>query len=819
MALLVVSLLLAALAPVMTKRMSDNVNVSGGTNNKGGNYTPCIPIGGSCNVPLDANIAGAIILSAGGGGGGAVPDTISTNKTNLGNITGSDNASNNATYQTSTYQLTETMRDLEIILTSGGGGGGGANGAVTSGNAPTKQSDCEPFGVYISASQNGGKAICVSKYNPGENRDGSPNLTGVTAVPVGTNCTGGNCCWTGKTASTCGTGTNGMTYSGCNRTVCQWNAANTICKNWKPINGSNAAGRLPTYAEFTAWKSTGLVPDNGGKPGLMNWNSSTNSGLQLCNASLNLAGASLCWPLDNGCLGASNNGCYPYDIWSGTSVGNNIYRSIALNGNKGMVSLSCDGKSNCSYTFAFSTRCIIDTISSQKLYTGGGGGAGIYVKVNVPNEVLERATNSTGKATLTLQAGNGGKGGSAKNTSRGVSGSPSIAKITDSNNTLIWYLEIPGGQGGQGASTTAGGALGSAGNISQCKYLDITNSNYSTLKTANCSSFPLSNVSQGEAGGKGDINTSYSTTGYGGRPKVENTFQGSRPQTPNGTSTTTINGNNAGSLGGGGAGGNCFNNNGTLTCGIGGYGKGGKAEAKYKKYTPGAAGGGGGAGTLIHIRNIQVKSGDEVKVSIGKGGNGGTSGANGAGGQNSYAIISGTKFEVTGGGGGRAATPGNPDTNVMAKEGGGGSASSIANATKNILSNLSASNYSIYPEDNLTTAGTNAPTLNLINNRIWTQSAGGNGGINEATFTQSIYPCGGLSTLTDNCNNISITPLTPTPKDDNQPPDYFDEQLMRQYPAGGTGGGGGAWLKGTGASAGANGMNGYVYVYFSSSGM
>ncbi len=818
MALLVASLLLAALAPVMTRRMADNISISGNTGGTKGSVTPCVPDNnGECIAPMDAVSVSAIILSGGGGGGAAVAERISSNFTSLGSVTGLNNAAAN-TYKNATYTLTEDMKNLEITLISGGAGGGGGNGTAST-NAPTKQADCEPFGVYVSASQNGGKAVCVSKYNPGEGRDGSPPIpSSITQVAAGgsVSCTANNCCWYGNNTSTqtanCSGDTGNYGYSPCSRTVCRYDAANTICSSWTPTPASK--GRLPNTTETTAWRNHIMN-------GNLNWNASTGAGLRLCQLGTNVS-SSCHW--GSSCPGvagrdyASAGNCSVSSIWTSTPSSWGVYAASMSYGNFNGAA-SCftidNSQTGCPKSDAMSVRCVVEKVSLQKIFTGGGGGAGIYAKANIPDEVLERATSATGQATLTLQAGNGGKGGSAKSTARGTSGSPSIAKITDGNGALVWYLEIPGSTGGAGASTTAGGAGGAAGNTAQCKYMDVTDPNYTTQKTVACTSLPLVNMSQGEAGGKGGAGTSYASVGYGGRPKIGNTLQGSRPQVPSGASATAINGGNAGSAGGGGAGGNCYNNNGTLTCGTGGYGKGGKAEARYKKYTPGAGGGGGGAGTLLYIKNIPIRSGDVIKQGAGKGGNGGTSlGVSGNNGGSSYVTIAGTKFEISGGGGGKAATAGNPDNGTKAIPGNAGAASGLTNATKALISGLNTNSYTIAPEDANITKGNDAPSITVQNGRLWTKSAGGDGGINKELSNGPIYPCGGLSVTENTCFKDTIAPDVLSTNLGYTPPIEFEDRLLNEFPAGGTGGGGGGWKYGSGGSTGAKGLNGYVYVFF-----
>ena len=221
MALLVASLLLAALAPVMTKKFNEgSLNISGVNHKPSSGSSSCTVEefnNNECSVPGDAKTINILIASGGGGGGaGVIGDYSSSSHTISGNV----------------LNIDSTIQNVVVELTGGGGGGGGGNGSSSGTGAPTSQADCEPFGVYVTAAQNGGKAVCVSKYNPANGGDGKAtpksNVSGVTNVNVGTSCSGGNCCWNGATSTTCQSSGNGFTYSGCNRTVCQWNAANTI---------------------------------------------------------------------------------------------------------------------------------------------------------------------------------------------------------------------------------------------------------------------------------------------------------------------------------------------------------------------------------------------------------------------------------------------------------------------------------------------------------------------------------------------------------------------------------------------------------------
>ena len=115
LALLVASLLMAALAPVMTKKFSENVTVSGTGN-------AIVPEGGcvltegieeeGCTVPNNTHSINVILASGGGGGGGAAKMSLGTTKyTDIVN----GNTLDNETSKTIT--LSPNMMDVSVQLT------------------------------------------------------------------------------------------------------------------------------------------------------------------------------------------------------------------------------------------------------------------------------------------------------------------------------------------------------------------------------------------------------------------------------------------------------------------------------------------------------------------------------------------------------------------------------------------------------------------------------------------------------------------------------------------------------------------------------
>ncbi len=144
MALLVASLLLAALAPVMTKRMNENIHITGEFSHNGRSVTEEIIFGGPyCNritndeggnplycegeytVPQGFNNITAVAIG-GGGGGGAAPNAGYMEFTTAGS--------------TSEFKVPLMTNKIEATLISGGAGGGAGGQVlktqsfVTSGN-------------------------------------------------------------------------------------------------------------------------------------------------------------------------------------------------------------------------------------------------------------------------------------------------------------------------------------------------------------------------------------------------------------------------------------------------------------------------------------------------------------------------------------------------------------------------------------------------------------------------------------------------------------------------------------------------------------
>ncbi len=850
MALLVASLLLAALAPVMTRKFTENVNVSGTGNAVTNKYCAFVNDEGStlvfdeesaCAVPDGVYSASAIIASGGGGGGGAAGIGEST--------TGAVNLVDTTTYVGSTA-FNGATKSMTVAIAGPGGGGGGGSYYLKDAAIPKSQADCEPYGVWIPAAKNGGKDVCVSKYNPSDfqypssatNQWASPAIpTGPVQIDLGNGtketvtvkgpyntdgsqgsgqCAGANCCW--KPSSTSYYSANSsycdatskdgnIKYGGCRRTVCQWKAAAAICANWKPLGANTTPGRLPTYAELTAWKNNGGVSDSGGKPGLMNWNPSSGSGLQLCNHSQSLTGAPRCFYLPGKCEGAGTgyvvlDYCYPHNVWSCTLQSSGSYYAADFVNGAWRPTGPCN-TGHCQSTLAFSVRCVLEETRVFSPFSGGGGSSGTFVRVNVPQKVIARALEfGDGRiASNPGAASQGGAAGTASNVKGGNGNNGGVSKVAiyDAKNTLIWSLEVPGGNGGKGAdaANTTDGAAATATSSPNCKYYDMTDPNYNATTTGHvvsCASLP--NRVTFAAGKNGSGTT--------------------------GGASAWLETNNAAGTGGAGGNGKTCDDGKPPVCTKGNNGSAGRIQVKHTPTYPGVGGGGGGAGNIIHVTNFSVNKGELIKVTVGHGGNGGNGVANGSGtngqdgGASFITLKSGTTYGVYGGQGGRGGVKGNPSTNTKPIAGKGGVAQGLYDGTK-----VSSDHY--FKGE----AGQDAePLPDSFEDLL--QSPGGHGGINPkisgltAGGTSNPIPCGGLN----NKKNIKVNDdltwegASSCSGDSNKPfpltrevfTNNFSSDVINNFVIGATGGGGGAWMQSasTPAESGAKGMGGYVYIYF-----
>jgi len=544
--LLVVSVTLAAFAPVITKRYNESLKVnldsaSGSSaflvvdndldnvilypkgdalkmlevvssnvvelTNKGGN-------------PLEVKF---ILQGAGGGGGGyrKVSD-IATNSSLTGTIGQTVSSTVDKTWD---FRIPRGITKAKVTI-SGGGGSGGA------GSTPPSEE------YLLPSARNGNEGdLCIKKYNIGDipsllpaganmasyrdlssypegQRGGVPTGTTIVASVASGAGSGSasNTCWYAKTLPTARSSycTNATGYSGCYRTLCTQDAAINACAALEPAG----QWRLPNDAEIKRWRVTESSSSAYQAMGVVTSNAS-----DFCDYTSSGYGAAQCYGLGAACQGSANSYCYPNYFWSSVSQGYYTLYSGTL-----------DGPYNDSITSAFSARCVRSTsdCGGMKLFAGAGGTSGAAL-VDIEFSSLaygDRLLFTVGKAgsnsaggdtTVEHQRWNGllwlKVSGSAKYTAKGgsVGGSASTSghgvKSTVSANCLS-----------DGSTYSTGCTLGKAGNDWSTNTSNSGGSSYYGVGGASSNSTSPNGVSSanfGAAGSGGYGNVSGGTGGAG----------------------------------------------------------------------------------------------------------------------------------------------------------------------------------------------------------------------------------------------------------------------------------------------------------------
>lgn len=233
------------------------------------------------------------------------------------------------------------------------------------GKKPTSlrsQADCDYFGKdlkFLTNSQGG--PACVTKANVGDTSYGGPpvkNVGGITVVSSNETCgsytdDSSKCCWTGVYGNGCTSAGDGSRYSGCNRTVCTWEAANAACKNFAPTYNTKGKWHLPTTGQLSNWKNT-LEAINQGE-----------DGLRLClHYSSGSSNVAYCGITSSGyCKGGSSyyGQCFPSYLWG-----------EEYNSYKAYYAAVCSASGLCDYsendkTYASSARCVLDDETVRSL--------------------------------------------------------------------------------------------------------------------------------------------------------------------------------------------------------------------------------------------------------------------------------------------------------------------------------------------------------------------------------------------------------------------------------------------------------------------
>ena len=236
-AVLIISVIMVALAPVITKRMKDNVSVT--TDNKKGLEIFANPGTYTFDVPIGIN---TLFLQGAGGGGGGAGASLSGEI----NVTKTSN---------STWTVPKGVNQLTLKITGAGGGGGGANGVATGKICKSydwdkwnSASGLSPIPEYqiVRGADDGGDLCMFTKSIDGR----YPNWGSVQNLTVGDGniCQGNKCCWRILPENI----KKGVA-------ICTYEAAANMCSYYpnpqsisqNTANPERATYRLPTFKELT----------------------------------------------------------------------------------------------------------------------------------------------------------------------------------------------------------------------------------------------------------------------------------------------------------------------------------------------------------------------------------------------------------------------------------------------------------------------------------------------------------------------------------------------------------------------------------------
>ncbi|HIQ89793.1 TPA: type II secretion system protein, partial [Candidatus Galligastranaerophilus faecipullorum] len=234
-AVLVISIIMVALAPVITKRMKDTMSVQ--TDNKKGLEVYTNPGTYTFDVPIGIN---TLFLQGSGGGGGGAGSTYVEKTVNF--------------TSSATWTVPTGVNQITFTAIGSGGGGGGANGKEETDNcklAKDKKTNLNfsyPVKEVIRGNSDE-RDICVIAENMINTNEGVM-LTAGNNKNAGETCASGtnSCCWITTGASKCSSPVNshtcytevnvdGVLHSGKDAPVCTRMAANNICQ-WVGTGGN-----------------------------------------------------------------------------------------------------------------------------------------------------------------------------------------------------------------------------------------------------------------------------------------------------------------------------------------------------------------------------------------------------------------------------------------------------------------------------------------------------------------------------------------------------------------------------------------------------
>lgn len=620
MATLVISIIMVALAPTITRRAHDNVAIT--VNQKQGLEIFSTPGIYTFDVPIGINTL--FLQGAGGGGGGSGATSINKSLTFL---------------TTQNFTVPKGVNKVNLTITGSGGGGGG-------GYARKTDESCVDKTTLFEYMADNGRDMCISEPQQVPNGANSGNIS---VVKMGESCVSQYCCWNEFQSGGCTDSTVGG-VSGCNKTVCKYAAAVNWCIAYYSLAKDNK--NYSFWARYSLPRAGRMITQNEARK-ILERNRLGYGGIEVCKHR-NGYDAPSCGqdyreqPYDvstvptcymggqNSAIGSDNSYGYPAQNWlSGAQVLSMWWRDGC--GSPGVSSYPSNENN------AYSVFCAYE-LDNWNQYSGAGGASGAVGEWKDGN-----ALNVLPGDILYITIGNGGLGGSAGN--KGSNGG--VTQVVHKRGSVeMGTYTVNGGLGGNPATSSANGAkygdstVHPANTCYQRKRKEtsdpITQGNYS-CKSRSQSGNAGTQTNGGN--GAGVVNQSGSIAQGGGVDSGEGSLG-------TGYSATTV--------GFGGGGGTCARGvRNPASCSNGGTGKSGQVVIEYSIALPGAGGGAGTrvGGTTNEKANeiaYKVTEGTRVVVKIGAGGSGGVAGQNGTNGEPT--IVGGDEIVFLGGEKGYVAT-------------------------------------------------------------------------------------------------------------------------------------------------------------------
>ncbi len=433
-----------------------------------------------------------------------------------------DNVVNNSAIaingQTQTIAITDKIKNFKILTLQAAGGGGG--GALLYGVPPRSQADCPEYHMFVAAEYNGngdgtgGKNTCVTQYNVGDAPDWNDSFFSELMFLTYNSTSYSTCNGVAPAGysynrvilkyNNCTSSTNGdSTYT--SRRFYYWSTkaeAAKIKNNYQTAYTRKTFWRFPYFSEMQGWvTNTEAVDKNKGK-----------DGLQLCAYCQGTIEGVLCCPHDfNSCAYNSSHG--------GCSVAEIIIEDVPSDATSKQISgyLYVSGGTLTAYQNTWGSACSSVRLVTEKVfhdgsrYGGAGGASGANVlNITIPQDVIDAYPNGF----ITIYAGKSGKAGMSAvdfdTPTNGEKGEDSYILLTDASLNPKWGIMVIGGEGGK-AATSSGHAISTARASMNCKKLDSTTGYRWT--TVLCSSLGAESAFEGLAGG---ITTTTEEGGYGG---------------------------------------------------------------------------------------------------------------------------------------------------------------------------------------------------------------------------------------------------------------------------------------------------------------